>query len=503
MTKISLADTYLDVPQLLHDYHVVPEHDWLVAGEVNALKLLNEMRKRVPAYARHLHELPDDFANLTEAARVLPIDKDNYLRANNRSDLCWDGAFKGQAWVVSATSGSTGVPYYFPRQSAQDTYYAITAEAYLRENFAIQDKTTLYINAFPMGVWIGGLFTYEAIKQVAEKGYPLSIITPGINKPEVIKAVQNLGRDFDQIIIGSYAPFLKDILDDGTKSGLDWKEYPVKFIFSAEAFSEEFRDYLQRKTGLKDIYKDTLNHYGTVDLGTMAHETPISILIRRLAIKNKPLYEELFNNASKLPTLAQYDPSMFYFEENEGNLYCSSYSGLPLFRYDLKDRGGILRIEQIKATFQKHGLNLEEEVEKAGIAASIWNLPFVYVFERSDFSVSFFAFQVYPETVRKALLEPDLEDILTGKCTLNVDYDEEGTQHLYVHIELAIGTKSTEELQARVTVAVTERLLEENSEYRKTSEEVGVVNVTPIVTLWEYGHDEHFKAGGKHKWVKK
>jgi hypothetical protein len=42
-----------------------------------------------------------------------------------------------------------------------------------------------------MGAWIGGLFTYEAIRRVGENGnYDMSIITPGINKAEVIKAVQ-------------------------------------------------------------------------------------------------------------------------------------------------------------------------------------------------------------------------------------------------------------------------------------------------------------------------
>ena len=73
-----------------------------------------------------------------------------------------------------------------------------------------------------MGVWIGGLFTYEAVKTIAERGdYALSIITPGLNKAEVVKAVKHLGKDFDQIIIGSYPPILKDILDDGVQAGAE------------------------------------------------------------------------------------------------------------------------------------------------------------------------------------------------------------------------------------------------------------------------------------------
>ncbi len=497
MNDYLLSSDHIDAKKLLQSYKTTPESEWLQRGKEMATSLDKQMTARVPAYVKHL----EAYQSINQP--VAPIDKDNYLRKYQRSELCWDGVFKGKAWSISATSGSSGVPYYFPRQSEQDKYYAITAEAYLVQNFEIDQKTTLYINAFPMGVWIGGVFTYEAIKQVSDKGYALSIITPGINKPEVIKAVQNLASDFDQIIIGSYAPFLKDILDDGEKQGVNWKNHDIKFVFSAEAFSEEFRDYLQKKTGLKNIYKDTLNHYGTVDLGTMAHETPLTILLRRLALKNKDLYNELFGGATKLPTLAQYDPTMFYFEENEGNLFCSSYSGLPLYRYDLKDRGGLLTRQKIDTIFTKYGISLTDETSIAGIADTVWNLPFVYVFERSDFSVSFFAFQVYPETVRKALLSEALQDKLTGKCTMIVSYDEDGAQQLNIHVEMSSETESTDQLAQEAQNTISDWLLQESSEYRKTSEEVGLDRVKPHVTLWKYEDSTYFKAGGKQKWVVK
>jgi phenylacetate-coenzyme A ligase PaaK-like adenylate-forming protein len=48
---------------------------------------------------------------------------------------------------------------------------------------------------------------------------------------------------------------------------VDWKKYNLRFIFSAEGFSETFRDYVAEVAGLKNAYLDTLNHYGTVDQG--------------------------------------------------------------------------------------------------------------------------------------------------------------------------------------------------------------------------------------------
>ncbi|MEK7499487.1 MAG: hypothetical protein AAB649_02680, partial [Patescibacteria group bacterium] len=338
---------------------------------------------------------------MKEFKSVPTVDKDNYLRKYKREELCWDGKFASERWVVSTTSGSTGEPFYFPRTDLQDEYYALTAELYLRENFNIQDKKTLYIDAFAMGAWIGGLFTYEAIKRVADKGYALSIITPGINKAEVINSVKKLGSDFDQVIIGCYPPIMKDIIDLGNEQGLDWSDYSLGIVFSAEGFSEQFRDYVAKHGKLGSIYTSTLNHYGTVDLGTMSHETPTTILVRRQAVKDRQLYLEIFGKTHKQPTLTQYVPEMFYFEEDEGRVICTSHSGIPLVRYDLKDNGGIITLKELDKIYKKQGNNLDDELNKANIEDTKWNLPMVYLYERSDFSVTFSGAQIYPEEVRR------------------------------------------------------------------------------------------------------
>ena len=265
-----------------------------------------------------------------------------------------NGEFASKHWVISSTSGSTGEPFYFPRTDEQDLQYALTAEMYLITNFQINKKTTLYINGFAMGVWIGGLFTYQAIKHVVSEGkYKLSIINPGINKNEIIKAIRKMGPHFDQIIIGGYPPFIKDLVDYGNDSDLEWKKMSVKFIFSAEGFSEDFRDYIISNVGLKNPYLDTLNHYGTVDIGTKSYETPICILIRRLALKNKDLYKSLFGDTSKLPTLTQYIPEHFYFEEVNGGIVCTAKSGIPLIRYNLKDNGGVYGFDKVIEIFKQ------------------------------------------------------------------------------------------------------------------------------------------------------
>jgi len=490
--------------ELLHDrLGRDPEAKWQQRGMNRALQQFFAMSQRVPAYKDFLKSKnfslssvrgPEDFKSIPT------IDKDNYLRKYPKEMLCWDGEFAHGQWVISTTSGSTGQPYYFPREHSQDWQYAITAELYLRSNFQIHKRSTLYIVAFPMGAWIGGLFTYEALKIVAEHGgYELSIITPGIHKQEVINAVKQLGKSFDQIIIGAYAPFLKDILDDGIREGINWDDYNLGFVFSAEAFSEKFRDYVLRTTGTTDALRSTLNHYGTVDLGTMAHETPESVLIRRMLVAQNNL-QALFPEPERQPTFAQYNPELFYFESQDNNLLCTSYSGLPLVRYDLKDYGGVITRKDVHSRLRESGFDVEAAAKQSNIDDTLWNLPFVYVYERNDFSVSYYAFQLYPDTIRRALQHDGLLHGLTGKFTMQVDYNDAGRQQLSIHVELKHGVEPTEKLANEILEYVQERLVQESSEYRETYKMVGP-EAMPIIYLWNYEDPTYFRPGTKQPWV--
>lgn len=483
-----------------------PESYWVKRGEKAALKLFHKAAKSVPAYKDFLKKNnidPTKIKTIEDFKKVPSVDKDNYLRQYPLRALCWNGKLNDDQRTIYTTSGSTGEPFYFPHTRLQDWHYATVAELYMRTNFQIHKKRTLYINAFPMGAWIGGVFTYEAVRMVAERGnYKLAVISPGIHKDEVIKAVRRLGPQFDQIIIGAYGPFLKDIVDDGIDQGVRWRDYNLKFVFSAEVVTEKFRDYIARRTGLKNCVIDTLNHYGTVDLGTMSYETPLSIFLRRKVIQRKRLQEEVFGENTKVPTVTQYIPELFYFEEIDGVLHCTAEGGIPLVRYNLKDVGNVISSEDMVQRFKKHGYNLLKCAKEAGLGKTLWNLPFVQVFERTDFSVSFFAFQVYPETIRRALQHRELASKVTGKFMLDVEYDEEQNQHLVIHLETRNKTAHTKAFVSKVSKYVRDRLVKESSEYRETYKEKGS-RIDPVIKLYSYQDSRYFIPGKKQVWVKK
>jgi phenylacetate-CoA ligase len=470
-----------------------------------ALSLFHEAAVRIPAYKNFLKDHNIDHKNIVSIAdfsKVPSTNKDNYLRKYRRDELCWDGNFKNESWVISATSGSTGNPFYFPRTETQDQQYALVAELYLRENFNIQDKSTLYIDAFAMGIWIGGLFTYEAIKRVSRKDYNISIVTPGINIQEVINCVKNLGLEFDQIIIGSYPPMLKDIIDLGIDQGIDWGDYKLGIVFSAEGFSEEFRDYIVRKAKLEDTYKSTLNHYGTVDLGTMSHETALTNMVRRDMLKDIDLRTKILNDTKKLPTVTQYVPEIFYFEQQGENIICTSNSGYPLIRYDLKDRGVVSSLQHVKDSYASTGNDLLKNMESQNIESTLWNIPFVSVFDRVDLSISFYGGNIYPEEIKRVLISPEFNKSLSGKFTLEVINDDSLNNVLLLNVELRDNVLEKDVNPDQLIQKIVDELLETNIEYVSNYAQYGKA-MHPHIRLWAFGDPEYFSGKGKQKWVKK
>jgi phenylacetate-CoA ligase len=493
-----------NIETILDELRSQPEEFFWERGHKRAIELFKSSVKKVPAYKKFITKKGINKRKIKkiEDFKTLPLlDKDNYLRANDIEDLCPEGNFQRGQWTICSTSGSTGEPFYFPHSLDQDLQYAEMAETYLQTNFDVKKRSTLYINGFPMGAWIGGVFTYKAISLIAESAkYPLSIINPGINKLEILKVIKKFGHKFDQIIIGSYGPFLKDILDDGRRDGINWKKLNVGFIFSAEGFTENFRDYVLSHTRLTNKYTATLNHYGTVDLGTMSYETPLSVLIRKISLRHPNIYRGIFGEDGKLGTLTQFRPDRFYFEEVNYGLVCTADSGLPLIRYDLKDSGGIITFKNMVNIFMENGLDIYKEAKKAGIDKTVWQLPFVMVKERKDFSISFHAFQIHPATIRRALEHEPIRDHLTGKFSMFVEYDNEQNQKIIINLELSSNAKVTKSFRKEVVTTITNQLIKEISEYRETYKEKRS-KVMPKIVFWPYEHQKHFRPGIKQKWV--
>jgi phenylacetate-CoA ligase len=491
------SGTKLKAPDILKLYRQKSEEYWVSLQRKNTLLLYWEMVKKVPAYVKFLKQNnfdPDKIANHEDLSLVPATTKKNYFQRFPISEVAWQDHYKTTPFVFTSTSGSTGEPTYFLRDENLDWQYSVLAEMFIRNG---RKGTTLLIDCFGMGVWIGGLITYQAFRNCALRGFPLTIITPGVNKMEIFHSLKNAAPYFENVILAGYPPFIKDVVDEARSEGIKFPKH-VRLFFAAESFTENFRDYLGKELKLRNVYVDTLNIYGTAELGAMAFETPGAILIRRLALKYSQVYQEIFSN-EKLPTLAQYNPMFVNFEVDDNNVLISANSAMPLFRYKIGDNGGVLRLSQIEAAFAKQHLNLRNEARKLGI--ELFNLPFVYVYERSDFSTKLYGAIIYPEPIKEALLDRRIRKHVSGKFTMITKFDAKQNEYLEINIETMPKFKSNLTHHKLCQKLIVENLIKKNAEYKNNYDSIPH-KVTPKIVFWSYGHPIHFAGGGKHKWTK-
>lgn len=474
---------------------------WKKKGEEHALSLFQAAAHRVPAYKDFLKKnkiSPSNIKTFEDFSHIPNTNKKEYINAYPLKDLAWDGKLEHPS-VFTSTSGSTGEQTYFFRSDLVDWQCSVIQELFI-QNGKEPMKPTLVIICFGMGIWIGGLISYEAISRLGSRGYPVSIITPGINKAEILKILKKISPSYDQTIIFGYPPFLKDLVDEALTANINLKKLNIRFSTAAEPYSEDFRDYIASSVKLRDPVLDIMSIYGSADIGAMAFETPTSIGIRRIARINRKLFADLFNSTQKTPTLAQFIPTFLNFEQHEGDLLVTGNNSIPLIRYAIGDHGGVYSHTEMQNLLQKHG---KEIPEKKGDIFSSNELPFVYVFERNDFSTTIYGLQVYPETIREVLIQKPFSKILSGKFTLTTKFDQKNDQYLELNLELAKNTASINKVfKIQLLSHIIKNLSEKNLEYRELLKFIGK-RAHPRLVFWPNEDPQFFKPGIKQRWTKK
>jgi phenylacetate-CoA ligase len=355
---------------------------------------------------------------------------------------------------------------------------------------------------FGMGVWIGGVITLRSFEIAAQRhNLPLSFLPTGYNKTEVFKALKKLSPDYDQTILVGYPPFIKEVVDEASDEGINLKKLNMRLMFAAEAFTETFRNYVCKKAGIKNPILDTLNIYGSADIGAMANETPLSILVRQLLLEDPLLYREAFGQIEKTPTVAQYNPDFIEFEDVDGELILTSPGAIPLVRYAIGDHGGLFDYNHLKNMMARYGIDLDDAVHRAGLDGKVnKSRPFVYVYERTDLSASLHGIIIYPEFIKEALLQPDMNPLFTERFTMSTKHDIHHNQFILVNLELRKDIEATEDIKIAAQAAIRENLIEKSSEFSEVSKSRASESLIQIA-LWPNGHPRYFKPGTKQTWV--
>jgi phenylacetate-coenzyme A ligase PaaK-like adenylate-forming protein len=466
----------------------------------HVLTLFRRVAAEVPAYGAFLRERGIDPASVRTADdfhRLPLLTKAGYLTRHPLRDLCRKGDL---SWcdMIAVSSGSTGEPTFWPRFVSDEYVVATRFEQVFHDGFEADRRRTLAVVCFPLGTWVGGMFTASSVRLLAAKGYPITVVTPGNQKAEIFRVARDLAPMFEQTVLLGYPPFLKDVVDSGLSAGIRWAEHRIKLVLAGEVFSEEWRTLMAERAGMTRMLHDSASLYGTADAGVLGNETPVSIAIRRFLAERPEAARALFGEA-RLPTLVQYDPWVRYFEEQEGTLVFTGDSGVPLVRYHISDTGGVIPHAVMMERLRVLGFDAEAEARAHG-ERGVRPLPFVYVFGRSHFAVSYYGANVFPETVSIALEQPDTREHVTGKFVIEAREDQARDRRLAVAVELAAGVTPSEALERALSDAIVAVLLRLNIEFANY---VPAERRRPVVTLRPLGDPEYFPVGVKHRYSRK
>lgn len=466
-------------------------------AERRALALFAAVAASVPAYQAFLAEHGIDPAQVRsiDDFRALPLlTKDNYLRRHPLAQLCRGGQLSG-CDMIAVSSGSTGEPTFWPRSVADEFAVATRFEQVFHDSFAADQRTTLAVVCFALGTWVGGMYTASCCRHLAAKGYPITVITPGSDVEEILRVITALGREFEQVVLLGYPPFLKGVVDIGLARGVPWPEYHVKLVLAGEVFSEEWRTLMGQRTGGANSCFDSASLYGTADAGVLATETPLSVCIRRYLAQHPDAARELFSQ-SRLPTLAQYDPRSRLFETEGSTLLFTGDNGIPLIRYHIADTGGLTPFDGMLAFLADHGF---DPIAELGGRPSVRELPFVHVFGRSQFAVSYYGANIYPENITVGLEQPAVAAWVTGKFVMESREDADRDRYLAIAVELAAGVAGNEQIRDAVAQSIVTQLRRLNSEFAHYTPPP---HQLPRVTLHANRDPEYFPPGVKHRYVR-
>lgn len=470
-------------------------------GAGAAYRLFRRAAREAPAYAAFLQAngiRSEMVGSVGDFARLPLMTKRDYMQVYPLPERCWGGRLAG-CDRVAVSSGSTGIPTFWPRSQLQEAAVAARFEQVFRDSFQAHDRDTLAVVCFALGNWVGGIYTTSCLWSLAQQGYPLTVATPGNNKAEIFRIVRELAPHYQQTVLLGYPPFVKDVIDAGAAEGIDWPRFRTGMVFAGEVFSEEWRTLLSERVGAVDrICYASASLYGTADGGVLGNETPLSIAIRRFLASHPDAARQLFGE-SRLPTLVQYDPLSRYFETHEGTLVVTADSGVPLIRYHIADQGGLVSYGAMRdflddcgvRSLADYGLDETQDTRE---------LPFVFVFGRADFTISYYGANIYPENVTVGLEQQDLMPSLTGKFVLEAPETLSGDKILRLTVELAQGQEATDDLADRIAGSVRCELLRLNSEFANYTPSE---KQRPEVVLRPFADPEYFAVGVKHRYTRR
>lgn len=422
-------------------------------GRLRAWRTFNFAARRVPAYrgflhARGVHTSLEGHGKLDERfAEIPPIDKESYIREWSVSDRCVNGRVPRRGVVVDESSGSSGKPTSWVRGPEERlATRQLLQVGYWRTSQTLK-KQPFVLNAFSLGAWATGMNVSASLTEVT------MMKSVGPDPDKIIATMQEFGPHYTYVIL-SYPPFLKSLFDDPR---INWRDYDIVTAFGGEGISENMRALIT------EYAHSAYGSYGASDLEiNIAIETDFTVALRQAIAADPELSARLTKTAEYgvLPMVFQFNPFDYLMEESpDGELLVTinrKTNISPRIRYNIHDRGHVLRLRDLKPILSDFRLERLHQVRNL-------DLPLLFLYGRSDLSVDFNGAVVAPDTLRDVIFgDPALAAEVENHRLISYE-DAKGNRQLHLALQLNEGSAGLDE--AKVAAQVFAAMREANGDF--------------------------------------
>jgi phenylacetate-CoA ligase len=429
-------------------------------------------KRQAPAYKdfvlqHKLGKIP--FNGLTPDMSAIPImDKSNYVSRYSINERCVGGIIPSRGVIIDESSGSSGLPTNWVRGARERKTNKRMLQFGLEQLVGKAPK--FIINAFALGPWATGVNVTMAFADIA------MLKSLGPDRKKIENTLIAFGSTYHYVIMG-YPPFLKALVDT---TAIDWNAFNVVFIYGGEGMSEAMRAYLLA-TGVRKVY----GSFGASDLElNISTENDFTIALRKELERNKTLAAQLVRYSGTMPMIFQYNPMDFYIETDPtGELLitlCRPDYISPKIRYNIHDRGHIVRMPELKRVLQE----CDVDIAKLGTPSS--DLPLLFHYGRSDMAVAFFGCKIAPADMQEVIFRLPAITSEIESFTLMTYEDDQVDKQLVLCLELFEGKEPEHYDAPALAQAMFAELANVNQDFRESARMIPAGR-EPSVELYKHG----------------
>jgi len=371
---------------------------WQRLEEKIALRSFHKAVNNVPAYKDFLRKEglkhPEKIQTIQDFKKYVPIiTKENYInqyplfQRYKQSDKL--------PFTLSTSGGTTGKPIL--QAHASQEFDPLSIQIYLEYLLDLSEKKVLYINAFALGSWYGGIVsTFLAHSIANNKRYKITISLCGLEPEIILDVIEAMGKEYDLIVISTYPSFFRLILQEAENRQFPIQNYPIIPLCSGELFTWRFKQLLAKKLSL-NLLCELIDMYAATEAGIIGISTPLSILVQEKIINRKLSIASI---KSECCSLLQHNPLFGYIEKANNELIITRVFDLvqiPLIRYRLKDTGGVIPFKEV------YSKELETELRQRGFSKKSIRWPFIFIQGRADQAVILLGANIYPQQIKNIL----------------------------------------------------------------------------------------------------